>query len=199
MVTAERKCGMEGEKSDRESTETMEGYLIGLRTFRENDVDAIMEHANNPRTRYYINQVDIKTPADKERYVQSTVDKREKGTAHIYAVVKRSSGKLIGSAGIEGINEKNDSCYFGIVIYNPDDWDRGFGTEATRLLCNFAFGSLGLHSVRILVYDYNKRARHVYEKCGFTVSGRYRDGIRVRGEYRDVLIMDLLEGELVRF
>ncbi len=35
---------------------------------------------------------------------------------------------------------------------------RGYGTEATRLMLDHAFGTLGLHRIALFVFEFNERA-----------------------------------------
>ena len=42
-----------------------------------------------------------------------------------------------------------------------------YGTEATRLVLDYAFTALGLHSVMLTCYEFNLAGRRAYEKVGF--------------------------------
>ncbi|MFE6738492.1 GNAT family N-acetyltransferase [Streptomyces tubercidicus] len=74
----------------------------------------------------------------------------------------------------------------------PDATDRGIGSEATRLLLDYAFERVRLHRVQLEVFDYNPRARRAYEKCGFEVEGRMREALYWDGARHDVLVMAAL-------
>lgn len=65
-----------------------------------------------------------------------------------------------------------------------------------RALCRFGFEIMNLHRIQLDVYAGNARAQHVYEKVGFRVEARKRQGIYKFGAYQDVLVMGLLQGEL---
>jgi len=45
------------------------------------------------------------------------------------------------------------------------------------------------------VYEYNERAIRCYEKCGFQLEGREREGAYRHGRYWDVLRMSILQQE----
>jgi RimJ/RimL family protein N-acetyltransferase len=70
--------------------------------------------------------------------------------------------------------------------------DRGLGTEALRLALRFAFDDLDLHKVFLRVLDYNRRARRLYEKCGFVVEGHLREEMQVDGTWHMLLYMGVL-------
>ena len=46
---------------------------------------------------------------------------------------------------------------FGISIGVKEEWDHGYGTEATELMLQHAFGTLNLNRVWLHVYEDNER------------------------------------------
>ncbi|MDQ3808822.1 MAG: GNAT family N-acetyltransferase, partial [Chloroflexota bacterium] len=65
---------------------------------------------------------------------------------------------------------------YEIAITCPTDRGRGHGTTVTRLLLTYAFQTLGLPRVRLLVEGRNHRAIACYTKAGFCPVVRLRDG-----------------------
>lgn len=59
----------------------------------------------------------------------------------------------------------------GILIGEKDCWSRGYGTEAVRLMCGYAFNTLGLRRVQLHVHDDNPRGVRCYEKAGLRREG----------------------------
>ena len=51
---------------------------------------------------------------------------------------------------------------------------------AMRLLLDYAFTVLGLHSVMLTVVEYNHAGRRCYEKAGFREMGRRRESSTCR-------------------
>ena len=45
------------------------------------------------------------------------------------------------------------------------------------------------------VYDFNPRARRVYEKCGFRLEGRLRHALLWEGQWHDELLMAILSSD----
>ncbi|MEW2434065.1 GNAT family protein [Streptomyces caniferus] len=104
------------------------------------------------------------------------------------AVEDRESGEFLGELALSGIDAPNAQGSFRIALV-PDATGRGIGSEATRLLLDYAFDRVGLHRVQLEVYDYNPRARRAYEKCGFEVEGRMREALFWDGAWHDVFVM----------
>lgn len=110
----------------------------------------------------------------------------------VFAIIERQSGRYIGNAGLHRIDPINRSAVFGIAIGVRECWDHGHGTEATRLIADYAFRRLNLHRVELDVAADNPRARRVYERIGYQLEGVKRDAYYVDGAYVDGLIMSLL-------
>jgi diamine N-acetyltransferase len=89
----------------------------------------------------------------------------------------------------------NRRAEVGIVIGEPDARGRGYGTEAMRLLLDYAFTAAGMHSVMLWVYEFNPAARRCYEKVGFREIGRRRESRWLNGHFWDEIAMDILDTE----
>jgi RimJ/RimL family protein N-acetyltransferase len=115
--------------------------------------------------------------------------------AHAMAVHERATGRLIGTCAFSQLDGENGSALYHITIGEPDAWGRGYGTEATRLMIDHAFGSLGLHRIALFVFEFNERAIRAYKRCGFVVEGRSRESIWRDGRWWDELAMSILESD----
>ena len=112
-----------------------------------------------------------------------------------FAIVERDGRRVIGSTSLREISFRTGAATFSIVIGEKACWDRGYGTEATRLVLDFAFHALGLHNVLLTVYDNNPRGVRAYEKAGFRVMGRRREAYKLGQERYDVVYMDALAAD----
>jgi RimJ/RimL family protein N-acetyltransferase len=111
------------------------------------------------------------------------------------AIHLRASDRLVGTCAFSQLDGDNGSALFHITIGEKEEWGRGYGTEATRLMVDHAFGSLGLHRVALTVFDFNERAIRSYRSCGFITEGRSREAIWRDGRWWDELSMSILEPE----
>lgn len=113
----------------------------------------------------------------------------------LFQVYIRDGWRPIGNAGLLELEHQHGVAKFGILIGEKDCWDQGYGTEATRLVLDYAFNVLGLHNVMLSVYDFNHRGVRAYEKAGFKVIGRRRQALRLGHQRHDVILMDALATE----
>ncbi len=107
----------------------------------------------------------------------------------------RATDQLIGSCAFSQLDGDNGSVLFHITIGEHDAWGHGYGSEATALMVDHAFGSLGLHRVALTVFAFNERAIRSYQKVGFVVEGSAREAIWRDGHWWDEIHMSVLEPE----
>lgn len=104
-------------------------------------------------------------------------------------------GRCIGTARLHQVDAQNRRARYAIGIFDPAYWNRGYGTEATRLVLAYAFDVLGLHRLDLRVLACNTRAIACYQKCGFVQEGVEREGALIGGEWHSDVLMSLLEQE----
>lgn len=106
-----------------------------------------------------------------------------------------TNDRCIGTAFLHSLVKNDKRARYAIGIFDPSDWGRNFGTEATRLVLDYAFQQLNLHRVDVRVLAYNKRAIRCYEKCGFVQEHIERESAWVDGQWHNDLIMGILAHE----
>jgi RimJ/RimL family protein N-acetyltransferase len=111
------------------------------------------------------------------------------------AVVDQATGMFAGEVVLNELDPDNKSCNFRILLCGEANRGRGLGTDATRLILRHAFEDVGLHRVGLEVYDFNPRARHVYENVGFVFEGTRRDALHWDGQWIDEHTMSILAPE----
>jgi RimJ/RimL family protein N-acetyltransferase len=93
-----------------------------------------------------------------------------------YAIHEVATDRLVGTSALTDVSTMvsgERSALFRIVIGEKDIWGRGYGTEATRLVLDEAFGTHGLGEVRLEVFRHNPRALATYQRVGFGVTGEH--------------------------
>jgi len=81
--------------------------------------------------------------------------------------------------------------WFGLFIGEPTAWNRGFGGDAISTLLRFAFDEMNLVKMRINVFDYNDRAKHVLAELGFVQEGQLARDFYREGAYHDLVIYSM--------
>jgi RimJ/RimL family protein N-acetyltransferase len=111
-------------------------------------------------------------------------------------LVIEAEGTIIGAIVLRNTeNLPSRSATFGILIGDPAYLDRGYGSEASALLLDYAFAVLGYHKINLDLFEYNARAQAMYERLGFVVEGRRRENHWSRGRFWDEILMGVTAEE----
>lgn len=108
-----------------------------------------------------------------------------------FTIYERTTARPIGNISL-GFDHRHREGNFGIMIGEPECRGKGYGTEATRLLLDYAFTTQGLHNVMLTVYEYNAAGLRCYEKAGFREFGRRRECHYMGGRLWDAVYMECL-------
>ncbi|MGH2581775.1 MAG: GNAT family N-acetyltransferase [Anaerolineales bacterium] len=166
------------------------GERVRLRSIERADLPRFVEWLNDPDVRINLAAYLPMSMAREEMMKRPSEE-------HALGIEARAgeTWKLIGSCGLTDINWQERSAELGIMIGAKDEWNKGYGTEAMRLLCKHSFETLNLYRLYLHVYDDNPRAIRSYEKVGFIHEGRLRAARYENGRYTDVLSMSVLRPE----
>jgi diamine N-acetyltransferase len=105
-----------------------------------------------------------------------------------FTIYDRGDSAPVGTAGLLKINHGSGTAGFGIAI--GERRGRGLGTEATRLVLDYAFHVLHLRNVMLEVLAWNSAGLTAYERAGFRRIGVRRGAVMSRGRPTDVVLMD---------
>ncbi|MCP8968920.1 GNAT family N-acetyltransferase [Ectobacillus ponti] len=111
-----------------------------------------------------------------------------------WLVIERN-GEIIGSVSYYWEHEASLWLEVGIVIYRPEYWNGGYGTEALRLYTDFLFQALPLGRLGLTTWSGNERMMKVAEKLGMRLEGRLRRCRYYNGRYYDSIRMGMLREE----
>jgi len=172
------------------------GSRVRLRPIERADLPQFVAWLGDPAVHASLALVAGLGLAQEERWFEATLGlpAAEQPMA-IEARDGESAWRLVGSIGTHGIDWRNRSSEVGLVVGDQAAWGRGLGTEAMRLLLGHLFSTLNLHRVWLRVFADNARAIRMYERLGFRLEGRQRDGDFREGSYRDVLLYAVLAPE----
>jgi len=105
------------------------------------------------------------------------------------------NGKIIGTVIYYWEHKASNWLEMGIVIYDPNYWNGGYGTKALSLWIDHLFTTLPLVRVGYTTWSGNERMIKVGEKLGMTMEARLRKCRLYDGVYYDSIRMGLLREE----
>jgi RimJ/RimL family protein N-acetyltransferase len=173
--------------------DSIEGDRVVLRKHVPENVAAFQRWYADPEVARLARYQDAPTRADEiDRFFQLRALGHESLTMAIH---ERETNRLIGTCAFSQVDGDNGSAMYHITIGEKDRWGIGYGTEATQLMLDHAFGTLGLHRIALTVFEFNERAIRGYRRCGFVVEGGSRESIWRDGRWWDEMAMSVLESD----
>jgi RimJ/RimL family protein N-acetyltransferase len=135
----------------------------------------------------------LPSTVEKETEWYESEAKSEKSA--LFTIYELSTLRPIGTTALINLDHRNRRAEFGIAIGEADCRNKGYGTETTRLVLDYAFTVVGLHNVMLRVFEFNHGAVRAYEKAGFKEIGRHRQSYCAGGRMWDEIWMDCLSTE----
>jgi RimJ/RimL family protein N-acetyltransferase len=182
----------EGERASGEAF--LRGRRVRLRPLERVDLPRYQELFSDPEINLFYGGLGVPENLAKlqRRYEAGEYDT----TDRFLLLVIEAEGTIIGAIVLRNTeNLPSRSATFGILIGDPAYLDRGYGSEASALLLDYAFAILGYHKINLDLFEYNARAQAIYEKLGFVVEGRRRENHWSRGRFWDDILMGVTAEE----
>jgi RimJ/RimL family protein N-acetyltransferase len=115
-----------------------------------------------------------------------------------FTIYARATATPIGITELREIDWRARSATYVILIGEGAARGQGYGTETTRLVCDYGFGTLGLHSIMLTVVAPNVAGIRAYTRAGFRQFGRRRECRPLDGQLHDDIYMECLAREFIR-
>jgi RimJ/RimL family protein N-acetyltransferase len=173
------------------------GERVALGPLRRDLAATYGRWVNAPDVREGLLNLGIDTPETAEAWVDEQVKKgvERPPSAANFTIYDRSDDAPVGTIGLFDISYVHSSAELGIAL--GERRGQGLGTEAVRLVLEWAFRTLGLHNVILGALAWNEGGLRAYERAGFRRIGIRRGGATSRGERTDVVLMDAIPGDFL--
>lgn len=137
-----------------------------LRPITYEDTDMVLQWRNSKDVKqYFLHREDI----TKEEHLNWLNNKVFKGSVCQFIICLCEDDRPIGSIYIQGIDPVQKQGEYGIFIGDTHELSKGYGTEASYLIIDYAFHVLGLEKLYLRVLSDNIRAIASYKKLGFVL------------------------------
>lgn len=125
---------------------------------------------------------------EKEWFNHILIDKSNRNI--YFGIEQKQNSKLIGIIFLTQINWISKNCYLGILIGDNSNRGKGYGTEAVKLITDYAFNVLNLNKITLEVVDQNDAIK-LYNKLGFHSEGLLKNHYYFNNDYFDIHILSL--------
>lgn len=173
--------------------EVVPGERIFLSHVRREDVPLLARWFSDLETTLYLGAHGTSfTLEDEQRWFEHA---NTDASTKTFGLVVREGQRLIGTIGLKAIDHQRGIAEIGICIGDKAMWGQGYGSEAVRLIADYGFTFLGLHTVYLWHSGFNERGHHAYLKAGLKVAGRLRGARVFAGQRYDDVLMDMTRDE----
>lgn len=172
----------------------LQGTKVNIRSLNREDILHIVKWKTDPEIADLVRGGPIHTNIEIEN---RRFDRHSEGTDILRLVIETKQKKAIGFISIGEIDKTNNKAELGMLIGEKKYWDHGYGTDSLFTLLNYLFCKLGFNRISLEVFDYNIRAKKVYEKIGFQVEGIQRQGLFRNGNFHDIYLMGILKQDFM--
>ena len=169
--------------------EIVPGQRIFLSHPRREDVPLYARWFADLELTTYIGAVGMSsTPEHEQEWYDGLVRDKDR---KMFAIVVREGQRMIGNVDFHAVDYRRGVTELGIAIGDKSAWGQGYGSEAVRLMCDYGFTFLGLHTIYLWHVAFNERGHHAYLKAGFKEAGRLRGADVFDGRRYDRVLMDI--------
>lgn len=109
-------------------------------------------------------------------------------------IIEANGGKAVGAVDLFDFDPFHQRAGVGILIHAINERQKGLASDALTLLCQYANEVLGLHQIYANISDNNLASIRLFEKCGFELSGRKKEWVKVGKTWKDELLFQKIFG-----
>nr|WP_239454461.1 GNAT family protein [Bacillus suaedaesalsae] len=172
------------------------GNKVALRTIENSDFPVLFEFiygSENPEWKKWDAPYFPHKQIPYHTFVEQMMKKSTSEPANQMVILHDE--QIIGTVSSYWEYEPSRWLEAGIVIYVPEYWNGGYGTDALKLWVEFLFGQHDIARVGITTWSGNDRMMRAAEKIGMQLEGRMRKCRYYNGTYYDSIRMGVLREE----
>jgi RimJ/RimL family protein N-acetyltransferase len=170
-----------------------------LRAFRLDDAEAICDAVteSKPELTTWLPWCHEKyTIADTIEFLNGLGAAFQKDGEHGFVIIERATDRFVGATGINQIDKSALRANLGYWLRTTAT-GRGYAVISTRMVARWAFESLGLERIEIVVATGNHRSQRVAQRAGATREGIARKRLRVDDVQHDAVIFSLVREDVM--
>ena len=171
------------------------GDKIILRPFEESDLDLYYSGKNHPLVRETLFTF---APQTREQVLADIKLQSSNDKTLFFTICCKETLIAAGETAFVRWDAVSRAAIFFLAIYDPQQWKKGFGSEATKLMCEYGFEIINLNRIQLHVACENIAAVKSYEKAGFIIEGTLRQAMYHNDRYCDFYVMGLLRSDYYR-
>jgi len=177
--------------TDHSAIPILNGERIVLRPFTNEDAPAVNSLLATPEIAATTLNVAYPYPDGAAAgWISTHANQARQGLGYVWALTLAHDQRVIGTISL-GVTSKHARGTLGYWL-GVDYWNRGYMSEAARIVVRFAFEKLALHRVEAACLPRNTGSSRVMEKAGMTYEGILRGYYRKQDHFEDIAMYAIL-------
>ncbi len=144
------------------------GLNVTLRAFREEDISELVKYFSSMKIHMYTKGLFAQTLKNELEWDDKN---RKDPDGCVWAIQPEESDVAIGVTSLHHINDRENSCSSGTIIWRQDWWGKGVASAAHLGRTLFAADYLNRYTIRSSVRIANQASHRALLRVGYTVWG----------------------------
>lgn len=163
----------------------IKGSQIYLRPITIEDTENVVRWRNDPKV---VQNFIFRENISKEDHINWFHNKVETGQVIQFIICDLQTDKPLGSIYLQNFEDKNRKAEWGIFLGEKEAYGKGVGTQAAKLLLEYAFSTLKMHKVVSRVLAYNQASIRMNEKAGYVKEAYLKNELFLDGKFEDLIL-----------
>lgn len=169
----------------------LETERLLLREITEGDAAIIFSILSKDEVTRYYGQETLESIEQANAMIDNHQKKFIENRGFRWGIVKKDTKHLIGTIGLDSYIPKQRRANMGYEIH-PDQWGKGFATEAASKVISYGFDVLNLMRIGAVVFPENSSSNKLLNRLGFQKEGTLRNYIFQNGKSFDTFVYSIL-------
>jgi len=171
---------------------TLKGNTVYLRALEPTDLDFIFQLENNEEIWEVSNTTSPFSRFVLTQYLENSHKDIYEARQLRLVICVSENKKAIGCIDLFDFEPKHKRVGVGILIASEENKQKGYASEALKLLSNYVFQYLELHQIYAGIIEDNTASIKLFEKLGFIKTGTKKDWISSKGIFKNELQYQLI-------
>ncbi|MCW5519667.1 GNAT family N-acetyltransferase [Aureitalea sp. L0-47] len=171
---------------------TLKSDTILLRALEQTDLDLLYELENDESVWEVSNTT---TPYSKfvlKQYLENAHRDIYEVKQLRLVICVAENRKPIGLVDLFDFEPKHNRAGVGIVIFDRDERNKGYASDALKMIADYSFTHLKLHQMYANISEDNNVSIQMFEKLGYVLAGTKKDWINSEKGYKNELLYQLI-------
>jgi ribosomal-protein-alanine N-acetyltransferase len=168
------------------------GKKVVLRTIREADLDKLYDLSADVRDMGGHWSAELPSELRWKKHVMETAWWEENRGG---LLITDREDNILGHISFFKAAPYQNAYELGYRIYKPENWGKGYMTEAVSLVVSYLFETKPVDRIQATTLPGNKGSQTVLKKCGFQFEGVLRKVIFFQGANQDLRLYSILRDE----